>query len=452
MTDQTVDRRAFIKNASALAAAGAGCLSFAGVSDVFGLAARLGAPRRGVLRAASRPFNMLAFGDSIMWGQGLTHDLKFATLVKNWVTASLPGREVTFQNFAHSGAIIMPREGDGATGWEGEVPADFPSIFRQLDGAYETIRSGGNTAEIDLVLLNGGINDIGITSILAPWASSGSISDLTRDSITSGMNYVLPIAAGLFPNAKFVVPGYFPIVTYDSSTQEVTGLLTAIFGPLGLAVTPAVKQQLIANCSAFYSESDAALRSAVAAQNGRTPNRCVFADPGFSAYNGYGASQRYLFNIAESDPMVGPRKAYCSAAGKAVDPLCLSASMGHPNANGAVKYASAMTSKLNGFLPEWLALRTLFACVDPKPAIGTTTNYTVWVEDAVTRLPVSASVTVGDKSVGSNQSFSHTFKCTPSESETLDGRKGQAGRTITPPPACEQIHITAPGYIPLSVR
>ncbi len=307
-----------------------------------------------------------------MWGQGLTEDLKFATLVKNWVSANLPGREVTFQNFAHSGAIILPDAVQDAAGvYASEVPDHYPSIYAQLHRALDTFGTRGITAsEIDLVLLNGGINDIGVVSIIAPWHSSGSISELTRDSLSHGMNYLLPAAVGLFPTAKFIVPGYFPIITSDSSTPEVTVLLTGVFGPASVVVTPLVKDQLIANCSAFYGEADAGLRNAVAAQNGRTPNRCVYADPGFTALNGYGASQRCLFNIGENDPMLNARKTYCSAAGQGNDPLCNSASMGHPNVNGAIKYANAMTGKLGVFLAEWQGLRKLFACVDPRPVTG----------------------------------------------------------------------------------
>ncbi len=435
----TFNRRAFIRDASTMAAAGAGCLML-GVQSSFLRLARSGA--RPALRIPSRPFNMLAFGDSIMWGQGLTENQKFATLVKDWVTANMLGRPVTFENFAHSGARVMPNAAfDAVAPSPGEVPAKYPSVHKQLHRAIDSLKVP--PSEIDLLLLNGGINDIGVMSILSPFASSGSISDLTRDSITNHMNYLLPAAAGLFPNAKIIVPGYFPIITDDSSTYEVTALLALL-----LPLVPWVKSQLIANCGAFFTESDAGLRAAVAAQNGRTPNRCVFADPGFSRYNGYGASQRCLFNIKESDPMVVARNDSCVAAGQGLDLTCTSASMGHPNVNGAIKYANAMTAKLGMFLTEWQALRKLFACIEPKPAVGVTANYTVWVEDAVTRLPVPASVTVGEVEVGANQSFSHTFKCAPSEPETLDGPRGRPGKTITPPPACDQIRITAPDYLP----
>jgi lysophospholipase L1-like esterase len=445
-------RRTFIRDASALAA-GAGCLTF---GDLGGLMGHARSYLPGRLRIPGRPFNILAFGDSIMWGQGLREDQKFATLVKNWVTANMLGRAVTFESFAHSGARIMPHEMDGAAPFAGEVPSKFPSVHKQLYRALDSLKTRKILpSEIDLVLLNGGINDIGITSILSPFASSGSITDLTRDSITGHMNYLLPAAAGMFGNAKFIVPGYFPIVTEDSATPEVTALLgvvSAVFGLPVILFTPWIKQQLIANCRAFFTEADAGLRAAVTAQNGRTPNRCVFADPGFSLANGYGASDRFLFNTGESDPMVVARKASCDVAGQGSDLTCTSASMGHPNVNGAIKYASAMNAGLAGFLTEWQALRKLFACIEPKPVAAVSADYTVWVEDAVTRLPVSASVMVGERAVPANASFTYTFACTPSEPETLDGKRGLPGRTITPPPTCDRIMVTASDYLPYSVR
>jgi len=445
----SLDRRTFIRDASTLAVAGAGCLTFADLGRLMGHGR---SHLSGLLRGPTRPFNMLAFGDSIMWGQGLTEDQKFATLVKNWVTTNMLGRAVTFESFAHSGARIMPDTvQDGMAPFTGEVPAKFPSVHKQLYRAIDSLGTRNiRPSEIDLVLLNGGINDIGVTSILSPFASSGSITDLTRDSITSHMNYLLPAAAGLFPNAKIIVPGYFRIVTEDSATPEVTALLgvvSVVLGLPGLLLTPWIKQQLIANCSAFFTEADAGLRAAVTAQNGRTPNRCVFADPGFSIYNGYGASQRCLFNTGESDPMVIARKASCEAAGQGSELTCTSASMGHPNVNGAVKYADAMTAKLGVFLTEWQALRKLFACVDPKPVIGAAASYTVWVEDYETRLPVAATVAVGSETFNANTSFTYAFGCTAPETDKSDGVRGKPGRTVTIPGACDGIVISAPGYI-----
>ncbi len=455
MTRNVVGRRAFLRHASTLAA-GVSCASFAGLQDALGLATPSRSPGTGVLRMVSRPFNMLAFGDSIMWGQGLTENLKFATLVKNWVNTQLPGRGVSFQNLAHSGAIIQPNlVADVFGAGEGEVPASYPSIHRQVHRAYDAMLPSKANLEVDLVLLNGGANDVGITNILNPLASSGSVRDLTRAALADRMKYLLPIAAGLFPNAKFVVPGYYPIITHNTPLLELTGLLLGlgVLDPLSaVLVTVGVKDQLIANCSTFFAEADAGLRAAVAEQNGRTPDRCVYADPGFTPYNGYGGSDRCLFNVAENDPMKSVRAVQCAAVGELPVSKCATASMGHPNASGALRYANAMTARLGGFLSGWQGLRTLFACVDPKPVIGATGSYTVWVEDGATRLPVAAAVAIGTRTVAANASFTHSFACTAPESETLDGPRGRPGRTIAVPAACEEIRVNAPGYIPMSVR
>ena len=73
---------------------------------------------------AQRPLNIVTLGDSIMWGQGLPEQLKFRTLVANWLQVS--GRHVDFgagglshedqppghgvQDFrvAHAGAVLLP--------------------------------------------------------------------------------------------------------------------------------------------------------------------------------------------------------------------------------------------------------------------------------------------------------------------------------------------------------
>ncbi|MDQ6886125.1 MAG: SGNH/GDSL hydrolase family protein [Gemmatimonadota bacterium] len=405
----------------------------------------------------TRPFNILAFGDSIMWGQGLTQDLKFATLVKNWVASQLPGRSVTLQSFAHSGAIIQPSlsAAQDAVVHDGEVPEDYPSITAQLSRAIAAV----SPAEIDLVLLNGGANDVGLVStILNPFVSSESVSEKTRDRLTGQMNSLLPRAVSDFPNAKIIVPGYYPMITNDSPLPELialfVGLGIVIPDPLADAIlTAACRDTVIQHSRAFFAESDAGLRSAVDAQNTRTPNRCVYASPGFAGTNAYGASDRFVFNVLEHDPMFDARQPQCSQAGQGGVSECATASVGHPNAKGAQKYASAMTSQLAPFVPKWQGLRTLRACVDPKPVIGAAGSYTIWVEDAESRLPVQATVTVGTQTVNANTSFMHTFACVAGETETIPSTMpGKPAKTVTLPKTCDAILISAPGYITLPVR
>src|SRR5580698_2883875 len=103
-------------------------------------------------------FRIVSIGDSVIWGQGLLPDEKFNTLVRQ----ALPGG-ATLESAAHSGAVIGAT---GATGTPqpGEVPASRLSIIEQCD-AY-----ANSPDTVDLVLMNGGINDVGVANILNPFA------------------------------------------------------------------------------------------------------------------------------------------------------------------------------------------------------------------------------------------------------------------------------------------
>jgi hypothetical protein len=74
-----------------------------------------------------------------------------------------PAGAFVLESVAHSGAVI------GATGVSGtpqvgEVPASRLSIIEQCDGY------GNSPDTVDLVIMNGGINDVGVATILNPLA------------------------------------------------------------------------------------------------------------------------------------------------------------------------------------------------------------------------------------------------------------------------------------------
>jgi hypothetical protein len=86
--------------------------------------------------------NMLAFGDSVLWGQGLLPEQKYHSLVENEIKARYPSININKQVFAHSGAII----GESATHlvwrqyefrWD-EVPGQDSQRLR--DYLYNLIR------------------------------------------------------------------------------------------------------------------------------------------------------------------------------------------------------------------------------------------------------------------------------------------------------------------------
>src|SRR5919197_1318117 len=123
-----------------------------------------------------RPFNMLVFGDSIMWGQGLDDGSKFSYLVETWLEQRL-GRPVRREVFAHSGAQIgEDAKEDAKPPLHPEVPNGFPSIPAEIRAANEwlahpTSADPGHLEPVppeavSLVLLDGGINDVDVRDIL----------------------------------------------------------------------------------------------------------------------------------------------------------------------------------------------------------------------------------------------------------------------------------------------
>jgi len=183
--------------------------------------------------AADRPINIVAFGDSVMWGQGLAEQEKFRTIVKNHIHSFTPNRDVRLFNFSRSGAKIEPRPVNGkghlpmlpltdppgapiqsddpANLW-GEVPWQLPSITKQ----YSAPQLPVTDSEVDLILLNGGADDIGLTP------ASGPTSILSMDM-------TWPIDSS--PPADVNAPGSAGTVhkwIYDNGPDRMSRLLPAI--------------------------------------------------------------------------------------------------------------------------------------------------------------------------------------------------------------------------------
>ena len=101
---------------------------------------------------------LVTIGDSVHWGQGLRREHKLHAIVEAEVHRAHPG--LVHYLGAHSGAII----GIGAVvqraGVHGEVPVAYPTITNQVD-AFP-----GDPADVLAVLVNGGINDVDIRTIL----------------------------------------------------------------------------------------------------------------------------------------------------------------------------------------------------------------------------------------------------------------------------------------------
>ena len=177
------------------------------------------------------PLHMALFGDSIMWGQGLKERDKFWCRVKQWVELKT-GRNVRVRQYAHAGAVIKhydPAEGElderrledkkGEVGEE--VNVSFPTIGEQIERALADMgREGGTAAQgIDLVLVDGCINDVNFRNILNVKNDVAGIEKLTAQRCGEMRGLLRSITRG-FPNAYVVVTGYFPLIFKGVTTDE----------------------------------------------------------------------------------------------------------------------------------------------------------------------------------------------------------------------------------------
>jgi lysophospholipase L1-like esterase len=296
-------------------------------------------------------------GDSVAWGQGLAMADKYWYQVAAALGAD-PDNDVIVT--AHSGAIIGVGVADATTANNGEVPFHTPTILEQ-------IAQVPNPGAVDLVLLNGGINDVGVDTIIDPFQDLHQLNQLTDQACFQDMSTLLGQVLTVFtkPGCRFVVTGYYPILSADSELEivggvDVFGHLLGIHGlgfPLNLdhaAVTSKVCRQALA----FWQTSEAALARAAtaAAQSPAASGRPVqFVSTTFAAPNALFASQQYLFafgdDLAPEDEVIAARERSCDL--QYPDPLdfvsreqCYHASVGHPNVQGAAVIAQAIKAAL----------------------------------------------------------------------------------------------------------
>ena len=361
-----------------------------------------------------RPFEIVALGDSIMWGQGLSDDparnQKFTFKVQRFVQEKLPGTEVHLHNFAHSGAQILANEEKDATPADhGEIPNYFPSITWQLHRAVAELRGGvqrryvpqthsiTDPASVGLVLLDGGINDIGTKKILTPDPTilsnpadpaSGAewVRKATRTQCVDRMELLLSRVLTTFPNARVVITNYYTIASGESEPKYLWELLR-IWDIIDEAMEFSndwMMRKLAAQSAAFHDEYTRGVRKVVAeARSAGTvvsaaaskavqmgaprrtavmpsaqPPRVALAEVPFGPKNSYAAPDTRLFYLNEPDPAGGARKPACLEKYGVLNPLCTLAAGGHPNVRGAEVYANAIIGALKLLVPEWRESRT----------------------------------------------------------------------------------------------
>jgi lysophospholipase L1-like esterase len=285
------------------------------------------------------------FGDSVPWGQGHNLPDKYARNVAKSLGLQL-------RMVAHSGATIgIDTPCKGAT--DGEVPFSCPTVLQQVRN-YKTDPSAA-----DVVLVNGGINDVSVRNIINPLVPADEIRRLTRQYCRFQMAKLLAEVLREFsqPAIRVVVTSYFPIFSKDSNFDDIADYLRG-----NLVVVPEVKSQaalrlsilgrVVENAQAFWTESTAALKAAIADVG--SP-RIQFAEVPFQDDNAMFAHNSWLWEVklqggklVPQDPVAAQRKKACDKFHP--DPLsrstCYIASAGHPNLKGSKAFADAILSIL----------------------------------------------------------------------------------------------------------
>lgn len=323
------------------------------------------------------PCQIVVCGDSVIWGQGLEDRQKYSALVHEFLRAKWPGFDIRRHTPAHSGAIIGIDKNSGMDlAIDPEVPVSDPTIYHQL---VQYRDKPAEAADVTLLLLNGGANDVNFRRILDPTIDANNTRERTRRFCYGDMLKLLNESVQLFPNARIVVTGYYPIIS-EHTLPAYIPVLTASFGLMlgglpggivGGVLSGWARENIINNCKVFATTANHGLQDAVNEVNqilitqGDQP-RAAFAVPDFRSKHAFMAPDSHLFGLKATidptepflpaDALVSHRVGVCHAArnsGRIDDyRICKLASVGHPNAKGARAYADTIIPILDTWLSE----------------------------------------------------------------------------------------------------
>lgn len=333
-------------------------------------------------------YRILAMGDSVVWGQGLREEEKFYSLVADQIAKRV---EYSGKNrigiykslLAHSGARIGIRD-DGVRddtlmqSLPGEVPTPYPTILQQCDAFNDAPET------IDLIILNGGINDVNVDRILTV-LSLDELRRLTKIHCHNHMKVLLQNVVKKFPSARVVVTGYYPLVSEFSDTDFLSPFLAGLGltaasliniglgevvkrglgAAVGIVLSDVVRNKLIENCRVFTEQSKTSLQLAIDEVNttlGRIP-RITFTDSRFRSEHAALARNSRLYGInPDLTPQDGLVRDGRATACKNCDDrepdridlvVCTLASLGHPTPSGARAYATEIMRDIFPFQAEF---------------------------------------------------------------------------------------------------
>jgi lysophospholipase L1-like esterase len=343
--------------------------------------------------AVNDPLDMLVVGDSIMWGQGLKQERKFWWRIKCWLQDKT-GREVREKIEAHSGASIeSPGSNVMLHSSNGEVPSFTPTINQQVE---EALLHYADRGVVDLVLVNGCINDVDVQHLLNSATKLELLESSIKEACGGRMQRLLRRIARDFPNAHLIVTGYYNIFSDETDHNRFTRMLvkklTSRTKDDEEKSDQEMRRRLVAISDLWYQVSTRSLIDAVNIVNAELSAlpRIHFAEIDFYPEHAFAASESLVWNFKfASTNLSGLRRAIVivtlgTAAYKPNDQMremrsksckeiynrlkkkgetkiekesreskylaCRYASLGHPNQMGALVYTESIKGQLRGII------------------------------------------------------------------------------------------------------
>ena len=332
----------------------------------------------------------VVIGDSAMWGQGLAQNDKYAfRFVRQ---SDIDGEEIHLSPkdfIPHSGAIIGDLSTLEARNSEGnmaelglseesdfdlfawEVPTDYPSIYKQVTDIDDP-------NSVDLVIMNGGINDIGMASAVEPDRDT-FVRDVHRNIIqvtNTRLPLLLEHANKTFRNADIIYVGYYPALGPKSNIppqlyQFILGAYLMLFGFLvgvvAFIITNFKIEDVKKQAFELYELFSLMTIKAIARFNVQNNAHIVYCSSGFGEENAiYGSGEQFVFKPFDNNntTVQKGRIKYCAAAYNVNSEnvenkmmgfswedadeeelpfsFCTQAYLLHPNETGARQYAAQL--------------------------------------------------------------------------------------------------------------
>jgi hypothetical protein len=210
--------------------------------------------------------------------------------------------------------------------------------------------------DVDLVLVNGGTNDI----------AESWLMDYTKHSYSDVLHaverhcyddqvYLLERTRERFPNAVIALVGYFPFVsdwTWYPTAKEFLRAFEGIKDAVGRNPGPGMIERIVDNAQVFARAHQHHMRRAVATRAGeeaRTGKPGVFyVSRGFGNVHAFDGPEPWVWGL-DGDDTYEVRKHATEEILGASDPAKLNAAIGHTNRTGSRKTAEVVVERYEAY-------------------------------------------------------------------------------------------------------